>query len=328
MQLKLTQTETNYNQYTQKTSKMKKIYTLLLASIILTSIQAQSIDLSFKLEKGKEYKHITSTKSTVAQNMMGQDINMTMTVNGATSFLVKNITNDNYEMDATYDELSMTIEMPQGKQSYSSEVSDVNDQVSSLLRNIKGKTIEVVMSKTGKVKEVRNTKVLEQTINESFEQLPEEERAQVKAQVMEAFGDETIKRNMESVSGIYPDKPVKKGDKWIIDTSIDGDVKIKLSTEYELVDFTSECALIKGYATIEPLDSETASMIPMNFEFSGSQMSELKIDINTGWIIDAKITQEIEGEVEMNMGENQEIKGMEGGMKISMKMVQETVITN
>ncbi len=328
MQLKLTQTETNYNQYTQKTSKMKKIYTLLLASIILTSIQAQSIDLSFKLEKGKEYKHITSTKSTVAQNMMGQDINMTMTVNGATSFIVKDNTNDNYEMDATYDELSMTIEMPQGKQSYSSEVSDVNDQVSSLLRNIKGKTIEVVMSKTGKVKEVRNTKVLEQAIKDSFEQLPEEERAQVKAQVMEAFGDETIKRNMESVSGIYPDKPVKKGDKWIIDTSIDGDVKIKLSTEYELVDFTSEYALIKGNATIEPLDSETASMIPMNFEFSGSQMSELKIDINTGWIIDAKITQEIEGEVEMNMGENQEIKGMEGGMKISMKMVQETVITN
>lgn len=307
---------------------MKKIYTLLLASIILTSIQAQSIDLSFKLEKGKEYKHITSTKSTVAQNMMGQDINMTMTVNGATSFIVKDNTNDNYEMDATYDELSMTIEMPQGKQSYSSEVSDVNDQVSSLLRNIKGKTIEVVMSKTGKVKEVRNTKVLEQTINESFEQLPEEERAQVKAQVMEAFGDETIKRNMESVSGIYPDKPVKKGDKWIIDTSIDGDVKIKLSTEYELVDFTSEYALIKGYATIEPLDSETASMIPMNFEFSGSQIAEIKVDVTTGWIIDAQITQEIEGEVEMNMGENQEIKGMEGGMKISMKMVQETVITN
>ena len=307
---------------------MKKIYTLLLASIILTSIQAQSIDLSFKLEKGEEYKHITSTKSTVAQNMMGQDINMTMTVNGATSFIVKDNTNDNYEMDATYDELSMTIEMPQGKQSYSSEVSDVNDQVSSLLRNIKGKTIEVVMSKTGKVKEVRNTKVLEQTINESFEQLPEEERAQVKAQVMEAFGDETIKRNMESVSGIYPDKPVKKGDKWIIDTSIDGDVKIKLSTEYELVDFTSEYALIKGYATIEPLDSETASMIPMNFEFSGSQIAEIKVDVTTGWIIDAQITQEIEGEVEMNMGENQEIKGMEGGMKISMKMVQETVITN
>lgn len=260
--------------------------------------------------------------------MMGQDINMTMTVNGVTSFLVKYITNDNYEMDATYDKLSMTIEIPQGKQSYSSEVSDVNDQVSSLLSEIKGKTIEVVMSKTGKVKEVRNTKVLEQTINESFEQLPEGERAQVKAQVMEAFGDETIKRNMESVSGIYPDKPVKEGDKWIIDTNIDGDVKIKLSTEYELVDFTSEYALIKGNATIEPLDSETASMIPMNFEFSGSQMSELKVDINTGWIIDAKITQEIEGEVVMNMGENQEIKGMEGGMKITMKMVQETVITN
>ena len=310
---------------------MKKIYILLLASIIVTSIQSQTIDLSFKLEKGKEYKHVTSIKSTVVQNMMGQEINMTMTVNGATSFLVKDITNDNYEMDATYDNLSMSIEMPQGKQSYSSEVSDENDPVSALLSDIKGKTIEVVMSKTGKVKEVRNTKVLEQTIKESFEQLPEGERGQLKAQVMEAFGDETIKRNMESVSGIYPDEPVKKGDKWIIDTSIDGDVKIKLSTEYELVYFTSEYAVIKGNATIEPLDSETGSMMPMDFEFSGSQISEIKVDINTGWIIEAKITQKIEGELEMNMGGSQEIKEMpemDGGMKITMKMVQETVITN
>lgn len=307
---------------------MKKIYTLLLASIIFTSIQSQTIDLSFKLEKGKEYKHVTSTKSTVAQNMMAQEINMTMTVNGATSFLVKDITNDNYEMDATYDELSMSIEMPQGKQSYSSEVSDENDPVSSLLNDIKGKTIEVVMSKNGKIKEVRNTEALEQTIKERFEQLPEGARGQLKAQVMEAFGNETIKRNMESVSGIYPDKPVKKGDKWIINTSIDGDVKIKLSTEYELVDFTSEYALIKGNAVIEPLDSEVASMMPMDFEFSGSQISEIKVDINTGWIIEAKITQEIEGELEMNMGGSQEIKGMDGGMKITMKMVQETLITN
>lgn len=307
---------------------MKTIYTLLLASIIVASVHSQSVDLSFKLEKGKEYRHITSTKSTVVQNMMGQEINMTMTVNGATSFLVKSIKNDNYEMDATYDNLSMSIEMPQGKQSYSSEVNDKNDPVSSLLSDIKGKSVEVVMSKTGEVKEVRNTEVLEQTIKESFEQLPEGARGQLKAQVMEAFGNETIKRNMESVSGIYPDKPVKKGAKWIINTSIDGDVKIKLSTEYELVDFTSEYVLIKGNTVIEPLDSEAASMMPMEFEFSGSQISEIKVDINTGWIIDAKITQEIEGEIEMNMGESQEIKGMDGGVKITMKMVQETLITN
>lgn len=304
---------------------MKKIYTLLLVSFIVTSVHSQSVDLSLKLEKGKEYRQVTNTKSIVQQNMMGQEINMTMTVNGATSFLIKSIIDDNYEMVAKYGNLSMSVEMPQGKQSYSSETNDVNDPVSSVLSAIKGKSVEVVMSKKGKIKEVRNSDVLEQAIIDSFEQFPEEQRGQIKAQIMEAFGGETIKKNMELASAIYPDRPVKKGEKWIINTHVDGDIKIKLSTEYELLDFTSEYALIKGNAIIEPLDSEAAGMMPMKFDFSGSQTSEIKVDINTGWIIEAKTTQEIEGEIEMQMGGSQEENE---GVKISMKMVQETLVTN
>ena len=98
-----------------------------------------------------------------------------------------------------------------------------------------------------------------------------------------------------------------------------------MSTEYELLDFTSEYALIKGNAIIEPLDSEAEGMMPMKFDFSGSQIAEIKVDINTGWIIEAKTTQEIEGEIEMNMGGSKQ--GNEE-VKISMKMVQETLVTN
>lgn len=306
---------------------MKKIYTLLLASIIVTSVQSQTVDLSLKLEKGKEYRQVTTSKSTIAQNMMGQEINITMTVNGTTSFLVKTINDDSYEMEAMYNNLSMSVEMPQGAKSYSS-AKDKDNPIFSVLNKLKDKPFEVVMSKKGKIKEVRNTDLIEQTIIDSFEQLPEGHRGQMKAQIMEAFGGEAMKKNMELVTAIYPDKPMKKGDKWTINTSVAGDIALNVSTEYELVDFNSEYALIKGNATIKPGVKDAASMMPMDFEFSGSQIAEIKVDINTGWIIEAKTTQEIVGEIEMNMGGSQEIKGMEGGMKISMKMVQETLVTN
>lgn len=304
---------------------MKKIYTLLLASIIVTSIQSQSIDLSLKLEKGKEYRQVTTSKSTVEQNMMGQEINMTMTVNGAMTYNVENINEDIYEMKAMYNELNMSMEMPQGTVKYSSETKDTVDGVSSLFSDIKNKPFELEINKKGRVKEVRNIDALWQTVIDNSDDLSEEQKEQMKSQIKAAFGEETIKSNMELVSAIYPDRPVKKGDKWIINTSVDGDIKIKVSTEYELVDFTSEYALIKGNAIIEPLDSEAVGMLPMEFDFSGSQIAEIKVDINTGWIIEAKTTQEIEGEIEMNMGGSQE--GNEG-VKISMKMVQETLVTN
>ena len=303
---------------------MKKIYTLLLASIIVTSIQSQTVDLSLKLEKGKEYKQVTSTKSIVVQNMMGEEINMTMTANGTTSFLVKTINDDSYEMETMYDNLSMAVEMPQGAKSYSS-AKDKDNPIFSVLNNLKDKPFEVVMSKKGKIKEVRKTDVIEQTIIDSFDQLPEGHREQMKAQIMAAFGGETMKKNMELVSAIYPDKPVKKGDKWNINKSVAGDISLSVSNEYELVDYNSEYALIKGNATIKPGDKDAASMTTLDFEFSGSQISVIKVDINTGWIIEAKTTQEIKGELEMNMGGSQE---MNEGVKIKMKMVQETLVTN
>lgn len=309
---------------------MKKIYTLLLASIIVTSIQSQSIDLSLKLEKGKEYRQVTTSKSTVEQNMMGQEINMTMTSNGAMTYNVENINEDIYEMKAMYNELNMSMEMPQGTVKYSSETKDTADGVSSLFSDIKNKPFELEINKKGRVKEVRNIDALWQTVIDSSDDLSEEQKEQMKSQIKAAFGEETIKSNMELASAIYPDKPVKKGDKWTINTNIEGDIKLKVSTEYELVDFTSEYALIKGNAIIEPnnFDENNAKSMmpmPMKFDLSGNKTSEIKVDINTGWIIEAKTTQEIEGEIEMQMGGSQEENE---GVKISMKMVQETLVTN
>lgn len=138
---------------------------------------------------------------------------------------------------------------------------------------------------------------------------------------------------MELVSAIYPSKPVKKGDKWTVNTNLEdgiSGVDMEVSTEYELIDLTQGYALINGYATIETNDNiknNEMTAMQMKFDLSGTKTSEIKVDINTGWIIEAKITQKIEGEIEMKM-DNDQIKGMYGGMKISMKMLQETLITN
>jgi hypothetical protein len=230
-------------------------------------------------------------------------------------------------MDATYETLGMSMKMPQGTMSFSSESNDPNDIFSTILGAMRSKPFEVIMSKTGKVMEVNNIENLwEATINQ-FEILTEEQKEQMKAQVMKAYGANAQKGGIETVTAIYPDKPVRKGDKWTIQTRLESGIPGQVSTDYEFVDLTSDYALIKGVATIKTDDDEDALVelgkAPMKYDLTGSMESEIKVDKQSGWIIEAKITQELKGETSVKATPEQPY-----GRVIPMRSITETIITN
>jgi hypothetical protein len=305
---------------------MRTIFTLIIASIIFTSCQSQKTDLSLRLEKGKVYKQITNSKATIIQEVNGQKMNMVMTISGTMTFLVKDVNASGYSMDTKFESLSMSMQMPQGTMDFSSEKNDPNDIFSTILGAMKNKTFEVRMSKTGKITEVKNVEALWGTAINQFEQLPEMQKEQIKAQIMKAYGADALKGNIEMVTAIYPDKPVKKGDKWTINTKLESGMSAKMTTDYEFTDLTSDYALIKGNSNIETADKDAyieSNGMPMKYDLTGSMTSEIKVDKNTGWIIEAKINQEIKGDAYIK--ENPQVPN---GMKIPMTMINEMVIKN
>ncbi len=305
---------------------MRTIFTLILASIILTSCQSQSVDLSLKLDKGKEYKQISVSKATITQEVNGQNVKMVMSINGTMTFLVKEINDKGYNMDTKFEKLSMSMQMSQGSIEFSSEKNDVNDIFSTILGAMKNKPFEITMSKSGKITEVKNVEALWEPAINQFGQLSEMQKEQIKAQIMKAYGADAIKGNIEMVSAIYPDKPVNKGDKWTINTKLESGMSANMTTDYEFADLTSDYALIKGNSKIETADKDAyikSNGKPMKYNLTGSMTSEIKVDKNTGWIIEAKINQEIKGDAY--------IKGnpqMPNGMKIPMRVLNEMVIKN
>ena len=278
---------------------MKTIFTLILTVFVLTSYQTQNSDLSLKLEKGKEYKQITNSKATIIQEVNGQKVNMVMTIKGTITFLVKDITENGYNMDAKFEELSMSMQMPQGLMEFSSEKNDANDIFSTILGAMKEKAFGITMSKTGKITDVKNVEALWSTAINTFDQLPEMQKEQIKAQIMKAYGGEALKGNIEMVTAIYPDSPVNRGDKWTINTKLESGMSANMTTDYEFAELTSEYALIKGKSTIVTADKDAyieSNGMPMKYDLTGSMDSEIKVDKNTGWIIEATINQKIEGD--------------------------------
>jgi len=305
---------------------MKTILTLILTVFVLTSFQTQNSDLSLKLEKGKEYKQITNSKATIIQEVNGQKMNMVMTIKGTMTFLVKDITENGYNMDAKFEELSMSMQMPQGLMEFSSEKTDANDVFSTILGAMKDKAFGITMSKTGKITDVKNVEALWSTAINTFDQLPEMQKEQIKAQIMKAYGGEALKGNIEMVTAIYPDSPVNRGDKWTINTKLESGMSANMTTDYEFAELTSEYALIKGKSTIVTADKDAyieSNGMPMKYDLTGSMDSEIKVDKNTGWIIEATINQKIEGDTYIK--ENPQLPN---GMKIPMTMINDMVITN
>lgn len=99
-----------------------------------------------------------------------------------------------------------------------------------------------------------------------------------------------------------------------------------MTTNYEFSDLTSEYAFIKGNSTIKTANKEAyvnTNGMPMKYDLTGTMLSEIKVDKNTGWILEAKMNQEIKGDAIIK--ENPQLPN---GMNIPMTMKSEMLITN
>ncbi|PIQ28415.1 MAG: hypothetical protein COW63_14850, partial [Bacteroidetes bacterium CG18_big_fil_WC_8_21_14_2_50_41_14] len=91
----------------------------------------------------------------------------------------------------------MIMELPQGKMEFSSEKNDEQDIFSTLLSKMIGNTFNVKMAKNGKILEVKNIESRIESLFEDFTHIPENQLAQLKAQMTKAYGAEAFKGNIE-----------------------------------------------------------------------------------------------------------------------------------
>lgn len=305
---------------------MKTIFTLIITSIVLISCQTRKSDLTLKLEAGKEYQQKTDMVTSVTQDMDGQKIYMEISSKAIMTFLVKSVNKTDYHMDVKYDSMNMTMQTPWGVVEFSSTKSDPDDFLSTLLKGMMNKPFEAIVSKTGKVIEVKGVEAMLDAMIDQFDQVTEEEKEQARSQVIKAYGSEAFKGSLDMVLAIYPGNPVNKGDRWNIDTKLESGMSANMSTEYEFTELTSDYAVIKGISIIETEDKDAymeANGMPMKYDLKGSMTSEIKVDKKTGWIIEAKIDQEIGGDAYIK--ENPQVPN---GMKIPMIMKNNMTITN
>ena len=142
---------------------------------------------------------------------------------------------------------------------------------------------------------------------------------------MQAYGEKAFKGNIEMVTAIFPATAVVKGDKWTLNTKLEAGMSADLETQYQLADVQESYYLIHGDSKLSTLDKDAymqTNGMSFRLDLTGTMTSDLKINKKNGWIMEAKITQNLKGETHFKESEQ-----FPEGLKIPMTMTSDMTIT-
>lgn len=305
---------------------MKLFFQLLLTLLIIASCAPEKVKPELNLKAGEVYKQRITSKMSVSQTINGRKSFMGMTVGGLMSYKVIGILDSVYQIKVVYESLTMKMDLPNGVKEFSSEKKDTSDIFSTLLGLMINTPFEVKMSRQGKINEVKNIDSLFANIFNGFPRLTDDQKLQIKNQLMQAYGEKAFKGNIEMVTALYPDKFVGKGDKWNVKTQLQSGMAGSMESEYELKESTDEYYLITGNSQLTTADKDAyieANGMPVKYNMTGKMTSEIKLDKQTGWIVSAHLSQFIQGTAQIKDNEQ-----MPGGMIIPTALGNEMTISD
>ncbi|OQA98957.1 MAG: hypothetical protein BWY22_00616 [Bacteroidetes bacterium ADurb.Bin217] len=202
--------------------------------------------------------------------------------------------------------------------------SNFQDLTAYMYQKINNKPLHATMSKAGKILEVKNLDSIIDTLVEENKHVPKESKEYAKKWLVESHFNP--KRMNDNLILVYPEYPVSNGDTWTIFAEFESGNPSKMSTVYEIIEITSDFAIIKSSTKFERIDVNTIEnyfSMQIKFNVTVTSITEMKVDLHTGWIIDAKIYSEQNGVMYLkNSSKDTKIE------KLPYCVLKEVAITN
>lgn len=288
---------------------MKKYRPILLLFCIFIFIipgHAQTIQLQMNLKKEQQYTQTTNAKITVDQVIEGNTITFFMNITGGVSYNVKEVTENGYWLETSYDSLKLTMDAGFMNIEMNSEADEnVTDSISMIYNNIMksmiDKSFQVKMLKNGSIEDIKNIDNLYNTVFDADPQLPEEVKEKIISQLKKSYGKDAFKGNLEMASPVFPDHPVEKGDTWTNETALKSAFIVgKINTTFKLLDFDDKKIILEGNSVIKTYaDSvENNKLTEIRYDLSGKMNNTMTIDRESGWTLASEVKQNLAGEGE------------------------------
>lgn len=244
--------------------------------LLLTSgfILAQRSDGRLKFQQGQIFEIILQTKTTIAQQAMGQAIDFNVDATGTHAYRVTNTTDDNHTLNHTVKRIAFQFDGMGQKQSFDSDLpKDLNGQFGKPVKEMLEKKYDMIIDPFGKVL---------MTMPDSFNSSLNDNRMAIISSMMKDVTEilQPPKKGKGSLFWVIPEKEggVGVGDSW----TESGE------TATEKFDATYVISTINDTTVV--VDFTGSSTTIMKAEMMGNETTTIMKNKSTGKIIIDKET--------------------------------------
>jgi hypothetical protein len=166
-----------------------------------------------------------------------------------------------------------------------------------------GSELRMTVEPTGKVLELEGFEGIIDKVIEDLKIPDSPQRDQIMKGLQNQFGDEAMRSSFEQITSFYPVKPVKIGDTWHSELTLDVGFPMVIESDYTLVSSDSGIANINVVSAISSnpnsggIDMGAFSLI---YDIKGDQNGSIKLDEQTGLLLRSDMRQEFSGTVSVS----------------------------
>lgn len=273
---------------------MKKILAIILCLPLFAFCSKEKKDLRYDLEVGQTYPFIMTLDMSTQQSMGAMPMSMKVETIIDMDYYVRSFENGNYRMEGNINSVKMNMDTPMGRMVIDTDGEDSEDvyinAMQAMFKGMRTVPLTMVFTEKGKVTDIEGA---EEWISAIFESLPEEfgeDKEILMAEFSANFSADTFAKNFDAANAFFPEKPVAPGDKWTNKTEQDFGKPVEIEAKYRYAGEKDGYDEIMGESefTVPGEDMLAGS------EFAGKTTSEIKLDPQTGWIIEGVVKSEID----------------------------------
>ncbi len=243
------------------------LHLIVVILLISSTVTAQkSLDLSYNLKPGQQFSITTNTQQTIQMEMMGQTMLIKQNIDNFQDVVVKEVNADGHiTLEYTYKRIKLNQDAMGMEITFDSDNMEEADnpmvqQMAASMNKVIGKSIQTTIDQFGNP-----------LSNNISDVMPENSNVQ---------GAET------GMMTIFAGHPVKVGDSWEVETSVDINSDMLIKSTYKLDEIKGKTAKISftGLVSGSEIDGNAA-------EVDGEMTGIIELDIATGWTKSATIRQ-------------------------------------
>lgn len=295
---------------------MKLITTITCFLITASTFAQKTYLLKQAFPVGKKYAYSINSDQIISQKADGKESNYIQNIGTDYTFEIAEVKALDKNIKVVYNRIKIKSAGMGNELILDSDTEEAGKP--NPFAGLKNASFNMLISSDGSIKSVSG---VDKMVNDMVTKITTDtaQIRAVKASLAKQFNADVIKQTMESALKIFPQKPVKIGDSWIISSKVNITMPIESVVTYTLKEVKGNVAVLSIKGNLLSKGDFESLGIKMQTDLKGLNMGDAQVDLTTGMILNSHTRLELYGK--MNAAGSVSDFELEGITKITGKEI-------